>query len=68
MRNHLNLLMKRRKSWNNAKPLAERDEWITDLGLWYGLRNRFNRGLKPWSGVGESGSAKRFPARIKYHM
>ena len=31
VRNHLNPLMKRRMSWNNAKTLAGRSGWVADL-------------------------------------
>ena len=68
MRNHLHPLMKQKKSVNYAKPFAGRAQWIADLGPWYGSSNRVNMVLKPWVGMGESGSAQRLPARIKYHM
>ena len=50
MRNHLHPLMKRRASWSDAKPLARRAGWVTDLVLWSGSSNRVKRGLKPWAG------------------
>ena len=68
MRNHLHPLMKRRTSCNDANTLAERDGWVAGLGLWSGPSNRYNRGLKPCAGVGESGYAQRFPARIRSHI
>ena len=34
MSNHLHPLMKRRTDWNDAKPLAGRDGWVSDLGMW----------------------------------
>ena len=68
MRNQLHMLMKRRTSWNDAKPLSGSDVWVSDLVRWYGLNNRFNRGLKPWDGVEGGGDAQILPARIKSRM
>ena len=68
VRNHLHPLMKRRTSWNNENPLDWRAGWVADLGPWSRSSNRVSRGLKPWGGVGESGAAHRFPARIRSHM
>ena len=68
MRNHLHLLMNQRKYYNNAKPLPGRAGWFADLVMWSGSSNRVSRGLKSWGGVGESGAAHRFPARIRSHM
>ena len=55
MRNHLDLLMKQRTAWKDAKPLSGRDGWVSYLGPWSGSSNRVNRGLKPWLGVGAVG-------------
>ena len=35
-RNQLHPLMKKRTSWKDAKPLAGRAVWVTDLVPWYG--------------------------------
>ena len=61
MRNYLHPLMKQRTSRNNEKTLSGRAGWVADLGQWSGSSNRVRRGLEPWAGVGESGSAQRFP-------
>ena len=68
MRNHLHPLVKQRMSWNDAKTLYGRYGWVADLVPWSGLRNMGRRGLKPWSGVGESGSVQRLPAKIRSHI
>ena len=67
MRNHLHPLINMRASWNYAKPLAMRDGWVSNLGLWSGSSSRVNRGMKPWAGVGESGAAQSLPASIRSH-
>ena len=54
--------------WNNTKPLAGMDGWVSDFCPWYGYISRVNRGLKPWVGVGESEAAQILPARIRSHM
>ena len=48
MRNHLHLLMKRRKSWKYVKNFVGRNEWFTNLGPWSGSSIRVSRGIKPW--------------------
>ena len=68
MWNHLHILMKRRTYWNYAKHLSGRERWFADLGPWSSSSNKVARGIKPWAGVVESGSAQIFPARIRYHM
>ena len=68
MRNHLHTLMKRRTSWNYAKTLDGRAEWVYDLVPWSWSSNRVNRGLKYWVGLGDSGAEKRLTVRIRSHM
>ena len=36
--------------------------------MWCGPSIRVNRGMKPWTGVVESGASQMFPERIKYHI
>ena len=64
----MHLLMKRRISWNNTKPFFVRNEWVANLGTWYGLSIRVKRLIKPWTGVREIVDSHRFPERIRYHM
>ena len=68
MRNHFYPFMNQRKSWNNEKPLSWRNGCVTNLGTWCVSMRKVNRGMKPWTGVGESGASRRFPERIRYHI
>ena len=68
MCNHLHLLMKRRMSWKNAETFSGRNGWVANLVTWCGSSSSVNRGMKPWTGVGESGASQRFPERIRYHI
>ena len=62
------MLMKRRMSWNNKKKFSGWNGWFDDLGPWCGSISRIDRGMKPWTEVGESGAPQRFPERIRSHM
>ena len=44
-----------------------RNECVSNLGPWCGLSSRVNRGMKPWTGVVESGASQRFTKRIRSH-
>ena len=60
--------MKRRTSWNNAKPFFVRNGWVANLGPWCASRRRIKRGMKHWTGVVAIVDSKRFPERIRSHM
>ena len=68
MRNHLHPFMNQRTCWNNVKPFHGSNGWVSNFGMWCGSRSRVNGGLKPWTGVGESGASQRFPDRIISHI
>ena len=56
MRDQLHPLMKRRMYWSNVNNASRRNGQFSGLGLWCGKRSKVNRGMKPWTGVGESGA------------
>ena len=52
----------------NAKPFFVRNEWVDSLGPWCGSGSRVNRGITPWTGVGEIVDPQRFKESIRYHI